>query len=826
MIIPPETLKQKRILRNAALVSAYLIIFIVLLNLGAWHSHNSWIVARAQWVFEMRYNTGVLLLTSAVGLLAALYERQRLVIATGMITMLIGGLTVLEYIMPLDSGIDQLFFKDYVHGFVLGRMAPNTAVALFLMGLALLILTLGHKERALRTIIKELLGCLVFGLAATALAGHLESVEHAFTWGSPTHMSVQTSIAIMLWSCGFMALIWQRQSAPIARIPLWFPALLCFMVLLFDLATPLGLTAGVAYIPLIFCSLWFNRPHTSFVFAFIATILTILGYYASPAGPFEDWIVITNRVLSIGAVWFVATLVYMLRQRELKLKGSDNKLRAVVDNVVDGLITINERGAIESFNPACENIFGYRAEEVLGQNIKILMPEPYHSEHDGYLSHYAATGNPHIIGTSGREVRGRRKDGSIFPMDLSVSAFQLKDGQHFSGVVRDITERKEAEKAQEQLRQIQKIEALGQLTGGVAHDFNNILAVILGNLDFLQERTRDNKALQEFIRPSVEAALHGSELTQRLLAFGRKQALQPKTISLNELIAQFSVLVRRTLGERIKIITTLAEDLQPANVDPSQLEAAILNLSVNARDAMPEGGILTYETSNVTVTPADHSDVPPGNYVMLAVCDTGTGMSPEIIKKAFEPFFTTKQIGKGSGLGLSMVYGFVKQSAGHIFITSEPGKGSSIRIYFPIAEGEAVSLNKKITEKPIEAKGKTRVILVVEDNKHVLKLTSAMVESLGYAVIQAETGEAAIAILKARNDIDLLLSDVMLPGELNGPALAKQAVKLLPNIKVLFNSGYAADYIFQSGLLEEGAQLLSKPFRKRQLAEKISALLK
>lgn len=798
---------------------------IALLDLTAWYFPGAWITERAPWVYDMRYNTALAFLVIGVGLLATITKQRPVAVGAGCFGILMGGLALFEYVASVDLGIDQLFFKDYHNNMLPGRMAPNTALAFFCAGLGLL-LFMQRKRRVFIMVIKELLGCLVFALGAIALAGHMQSTELAFTWGSLTRMSPQTAIADMLWAGGFMALIWRRQ--PGIRIPLWVPGLLCFFVLLFDMATPLGVAAGIAYIPLIFCSLWFDRTYTAFVFAFIGTVLTLLGYFASPPSPFENWIVLTNRALSISSLWFVAILVYMLRQRGQIVRGSENKLRAVVDNVVDGLITINERGTIESFNSACERIFGYSASEVRGQNIKILMPEPYHSEHDGYLSQYVSTGNARIIGTAGREVRGRRKDGKIFPMDLSVSAFQLEDGRHFSGIVRDITERKEAEKTQEQLRQIQKIEALGQLTGGIAHDFNNIIAVILGNLDFLQERTKD-KSLQEFIRPSIEAAMLGSELTQRLLAFGRKQALQPQVLSLNDLIVHFSTLVQRTLGARIKIVSSLAPDLWPVNVDPSQLEAALLNLSVNARDAMSGEGTLTYETENIYLDKeyaSRHTDVQPGEYIMFVVSDNGSGMSPEVVKKAFEPFFTTKEVGRGSGLGLSMVYGFVKQSSGHIYIQSEIGKGTSIHIYLPKAEGKIVSKDEKTAEKLITPVKKAKVVLVVEDNKDVLKLTSRMVESLGYEVLQAENGEAAITILEKGADIDLLLSDVILPGVLNGPALAKRAVKLQPKIKVLFNSGYAADEIFQKGMLEEGMQLISKPFRKRLLGEKIAELLK
>lgn len=515
-----------------------------------------------------------------------------------------------------------------------------------------------------------------------------------------------------------------------------------------------------------------------------------------------------------------------------QVQASENRLKnlvnTILDTIVDGVITINEQGNIKSYNKACARLFGYTPEEVLEKNINILMPEPYRREHDGYLHNYRKSRIPKIIGI-GREVSGQRKDGTTFPMELAVGETTQGGDHAFVGIIRDVTERHEAEKAREQLRQAQKMEALGQLTGGIAHDFNNLLAIVLGNLDFMTEKTKEDDPLRAFINPSIEAAEHGAELTKQLLAFGRKQTLQPKIISINELLNYFILLVRHTLGERIEIILSPSEGLWNVNVDPTLLQNALLNLAVNARDAMPAGGKMIFETKNVTIDREYLSHTPEilsGDYVMIAVSDTGEGMSQEIMDKAFDPFFTTKAIGKGSGLGLSMVYGFVKQSAGHIKLYSEIGHGTAVKIYLPKAEGEAqIPANKSTGEAgPVEKNAS--IVLVVEDNKNVLKLTSGMVESLGYKVITATSGDAAIEILERREDIDLLLTDVMLPGMLNGPELAKLAVKLHPNLKVIFNSGYAEHAIHESGILENGVHLISKPFRKQQLAAIIKEVLK
>ncbi len=515
---------------------------------------------------------------------------------------------------------------------------------------------------------------------------------------------------------------------------------------------------------------------------------------------------------------------------EDSIKASEKKLQnlvdTVLDTIVDGVVTIDHRGEILSYNKACVRLFGYPAEEVIGKNVRMLMPEPYHSEHDGYIQNYQTSGVAKIIGI-GREVAGRRKDGTIFPLELAVGQMQ-KGGEHaFVGIMRDVSERREAEKARDQLRHAQKMEALGQLTGGIAHDFNNLLAIIIGNLDLLSEQLADDN-LRTFLEPSIDAALRGSELTQQLLAFGRKQALQPKILSINELLLRFSSLAQRALGERIEVKLATTANLWPVRIDPGQLENALLNLAVNARDAMPDGGKLIFETANITLDEtyvATNPEIVPGDYAMIAVSDSGTGMSPEILSQVFEPFFTTKETGRGSGLGLSMVYGFVKQSAGHVKIYSEQGQGTSVKIYLPRADGGTDSVAESKSPASLVPPSLAKLVLVVEDNPSVLKLTSTMVESLGYAVLTATNGNEALAIITERPAIDVLMTDVMLPGEINGPALAERAVTLRPQIKVLFNSGYAEQAIFERGLLDKHVQLLSKPFRKPQLAEKLRAIL-
>jgi nitrogen-specific signal transduction histidine kinase/CheY-like chemotaxis protein len=387
----------------------------------------------------------------------------------------------------------------------------------------------------------------------------------------------------------------------------------------------------------------------------------------------------------------------------------------------------------------------------------------------------------------------------------------------------DLTERKRTE---DQLRQAQKMEIVGQLTGGVAHDFNNILAVVVGNLELAADRTKGNSEVEPLVDAALDAAWRGASLTQRLLAFSRKQALMPQTVDAHVLLEGMGDLLRRTLEETVGIEFMGSDDLWMCEVDPNQLENAILNLAINARDAMPDGGRLTIEAENVTLDDDyanAQADVAPGQYVMLAVTDTGAGMPQEIVDQVFDPFFTTKEIGSGSGLGLSMVFGFVKQSGGHVTIYSEEGVGTTVKLYLPRSQGEDATIpSAEPSEIP---RGRGETILVVEDDPNVRTLSVALLSDLGYDVLEAADGPSALLMLETSSHVNLLFTDVVLPGGMRGPELAAEIMRRQPGIAVLYTSGYTENAIIHRGRLEEGVELLSKPFRREDLARKVRAVI-
>ncbi len=508
------------------------------------------------------------------------------------------------------------------------------------------------------------------------------------------------------------------------------------------------------------------------------------------------------------------------------LRHAEIRFERLVEIAPQAIITVDRRQRIETFNRAAEQIFGYASEEIRGAPLERLLPERIRSRHHAHVTAFA---NSPALGrrmNEGGKVFGLRKDGTEFPAEASIVKFESDGETVLAVMLQDITER---EHRDAELRHAQRMEAAGQLTGGVAHDFNNLLLAISGNLELLQERLqhRNEHDLALFASRALEAVDRGAALTKRLLAFSRKQILNPQVIDLNQLVSGLTDLLRRTLGETIDLEVVTAGGLWPCEVDPSEIETALLNLAINARDAMPKGGKLTIETANARLDDeyaAAHEEVAAGQYVMLAVTDTGSGMPPEVVERAFEPFFTTKRPGEGTGLGLSMVYGLVKQSRGHVKIYSEMGQGTTVKVYLPRARGVVDSVEDK-TREEAHPSGQGEKILVVEDDPTVREMTVDLLRDLDYEVVDAIDAQSALQRLDEHPDVDLLFTDVVLPGGRSGADLAREARQRRPGLKVLFTSGYTDNAIVHHGRLDDGAELIEKPFRKEALARKLRALL-
>lgn len=502
-------------------------------------------------------------------------------------------------------------------------------------------------------------------------------------------------------------------------------------------------------------------------------------------------------------------------------KQTEDKLTqqaALLDMAGDAIIVHDIDQRILFWSKGAERMYGWTAEEAAGRSLGDLI----YGDNSNLLA-FVAT----VVATGewSGEIVHWRKNGSCITVEARCSLMCDGDGSPRSilSINSDITRRLAVE---EQLRQAQKLEAIGQLTGGVAHDFNNLLTVILGNAEALAERLNNDGNLLRLAEMTIAAAQRGAELVRRLLAFARRQALEPQAVDLNSLLHDMDGLLRRTLSADIGIEFVQSAGLWNALVDPSQLETAILNLCINARDAMSRGGHLTIETANISLDEdcADwNADITPGQYVVLAISDTGIGMEPHVLARAFEPFFTTKEAGRGSGLGLSMVFGFAKQSNGHVKIYSESGRGTTVKMYLPRAV-QGVRETSSRASKGKQPLGSEKILLV-EDDELVRAYAAAQLASLGYKIVPASSGQEALDALREIADIDLLFTDVIMPGGLNGRQLAEKARKIRSNIPILLTSGHTENAKVHQHSLCGGIQFLNKPYRPGELAAKLRLML-
>ena len=513
------------------------------------------------------------------------------------------------------------------------------------------------------------------------------------------------------------------------------------------------------------------------------------------------------------------------RAAEEELRKSEERFRTLVQSVTDyAIYMLDPEGRVSSWNSGAERFKGYAAHEIMGEHFSRF-----------YTDEDRRAGIPRIaLATARREGRFEaegwrvRKDGSQFWASVIIDPIRNDGGEliGFAKVTRDLTEKRAIE---DQLRQSQKMEAVGQLTGGLAHDFNNLLTGISGSLDLLQTRIAQGRTadLDRYFLAAQGAVKRASALTHRLLAFARRQTLDPKAINANRLLSDLEELVRRTVGPSIRVEVVGATSLWPIFVDPNQLENAVLNLCINARDAMPDGGKLTIETANrwMDSTAARQHDLPAGQYVSVCVTDTGVGMTPEVVAKAFDPFFTTKPLGEGTGLGLSMIYGFARQSGGQIRIYSEVGQGTTMCLYLPRHGEDAPIEEEPVSAAAVEPASEGEVVLVIDDEPTIRMLIAEVLGDAGYAVIEVPDGPAGLRVLESNARIDLLITDVGLPGGMNGRQVADAARTTRPDLKVLFITGYAENAVVGNGRLDHGMFVLSKPFPIDGLASRIREII-
>jgi PAS domain S-box-containing protein len=524
----------------------------------------------------------------------------------------------------------------------------------------------------------------------------------------------------------------------------------------------------------------------------------------------------------IGASQIVRDMTERKRADERQLRAAQ-QLQTIFDAAGESILIVDaEDGLCRHANPASAAIFGYAVEDLVGHGIEVVVADdPLYSADRAMELLLKASDSGGKIGV---DWLFKAKDGRPIWGEVELRTAVINDRPSFLIVIRDVTGQRGIEQA---LRQSQKMEAIGQLTGGIAHDFNNLLAVIHGNLELIREKVRGDADLEDMTGDALSAADRGASLVHQLLAYARKQPLAPLVFRIEPVMAAIAAIAHRTLGGAIDVRSIIPPDLSLVRADPHQLENALLNLAVNARDAMPEGGKLVFEVANTEFDETyrlRRSDIQPGRYVRISVTDTGVGIPEANLDRVFEPFFTTKAAGAGTGLGLSMVYGFLKQSGGHLNLYSEVGVGTTVTLYLPAADSfEAMGQPSAAETAP--AIGRGEVILVLEDDPMVRKFALRVLGGLGYATLEAADGAAALKILRDDARVDLLLTDVVLPNRMNGPTVAERALVLRPGLKVLFMTGYAPEAAAQNGLLHPGAQMLSKPFLKSELAAKVRDIL-
>jgi len=779
--------------------AGYLLVLLGASVLFGWMVNNVPLMTVLPGKIAMKPNTAIGFLASGLALLLIHrnFSRRRRIAAAicSVIVFLLGLLSFVEYAFHLDLQIDEIFFKDVVQLQYPGRMAHITALNFCFVGLGLFLLSVSHKQAWWPQMLS-----LLTGLSALlAVVGYMYGVPLLYGSVHYTSMALHTGAGFLLLSVsmlhcrpgsGLMAALTSPQAGG------WLARKLIPVAVV----VPIGLGAICIHV----------RESVSDVRLALACL------------------VISQVILFVSLIWALAarinrsesdkeTVASALRKSEEKL---EENYRSMFKEALIGLFQTTPDGKFINVNPAMARIFGYGSPEEMMAAITDIATQLYvdPQRREQMKSQLAREGEVQHF-----ESRLLRKDGQKIWISTSARAI-VQDGTltRYDGTIEDITERKLLE---EQLRQAQKMEAVGRLAGGVAHDFNNAIGVIVGYSALLKEGLGANETFHRYADEVDKAGHRAASLTRQLLAFSRKQVIQPTIIDLNSLVGETEKMLRRLIGEDIELSLVRVKDLGRVRADLGQVDQILMNLAINARDAMPHGGKLVLETANAELDETNlnrHPYAKPGRYVMLSVSDTGCGMDKETLAHIFEPFFTTKAPGQGTGLGLSTVYGIVKQSEGYIWVYSEVGRGTTFKVYFPRVEGAAEPMRPtNVSEIP---RG-SETILLVEDDDSMRALTRTCLESGGYSVVDVTNGEDAIrTVTENERTVDLMLTDVIMPG-ISGRQLAESLSLLRPDMKVLYISGYTADLIARHGILEKHVSLLEKPYTKEALLRKVRQVL-
>jgi PAS domain S-box-containing protein len=590
--------------------------------------------------------------------------------------------------------------------------------------------------------------------------------------------------------------------------------------------TPPSVAHAILYVPAVVSSMWSPRRSDPFFIGGLCTLLALGGVAVYPDAVGMEASAMVNMALAILAIWITAFGVRLRMTSEQELSDSDSHLRAILETAIDGVVTIDERGLITSINPAGEEMFGYARGELLGRNVKQLMPAPFEEEHDGYIQAYLDSGQRKIIGI-GREVVGLRKDRTTIPLDLGVS--EWSDGRpRFTAILRDLSDRRQLEA---EMRQAQKLEALGRFTGGIAHDFNNLLMGVTSCCR-IARTSGDPEEVVRQLEEIQRAAERGAAFTGQLLTFSRRREITPEPVLIDAVVEGLETMLRRLLGEEIELSVKLRAHHARVMIDPIQVEQILMNLAINSRDAMNQRGSLRVRTQVQTCDEAGvggAGGVGVGRYILIEVHDDGSGMTDDVQAKAFDPFFTTKPPGEGTGLGLSTVYGLVRQCGGHLHLATAPGEGTRIAVHLPITEASSTPrMGAALGQGPEEARSSeasTGTILLVEDDRLVRAGVRHLLVEMGHEVLVAGGGADALRICEEYpGEIDLLLTDIMMPG-MTGVELAREVSARLPGVRRLFMSALPQEVLVEQGSLEEGEPAILKPFTDEQLAAAVAGQL-